>query len=85
MRQRRQASIGDAGVERWHQHGERKAGERPANRRCRSTLQLMASMNVLQCCNLEQAPNYSACLTWRKTHCLHCIRAFDAMSDRTVL
>ena len=33
LRQRRQAGIGDAGVERGHQHGERKAGERPANRR----------------------------------------------------
>ena len=34
LRQRRQADIGDAGAERGQQHGERKAGERPANRRC---------------------------------------------------
>ena len=31
--QRRQANIGDAGAERGQQHGERKAGKRPPNRR----------------------------------------------------
>lgn len=31
---RRQASVGDAGVERGHQHGEGKARERPRHRSC---------------------------------------------------
>ena len=89
--QRRQADIGDAGAERGQQHGQRKAGERPPNRRCPFRTSgdcLIASCNdwlhhelrFLATPETGLSASVGLCVTWRKTHHLHFIRAFDAIS-----
>ena len=47
LRQGRQGDVGDAGAQRGQEHGERKAGERPPNRRrllCASSVDLISSI-----------------------------------------